>query len=97
LQGNHSHFQSFSVYLPAKDNIMRKAALFGASLVCLAAAGATAQMSPADQAFATKAASGGLTEVSLGKLAIKNANAPQVRQFGQQMVTDHTQANQQLQ
>jgi putative membrane protein len=56
-----------------------------------------AQMSPADQTFAMKAASGGLAEVSLGQLAMKNANAPQVRQFGQQMVTDHMQANRELQ
>jgi putative membrane protein len=66
-------------------------------LFCLPAVQATAQMSPVDQTFATKAASGGLVEASLGQLAMKNANAPQVRQFGQQMVTDHTQANQELQ
>jgi putative membrane protein len=56
-----------------------------------------AQMSPADHTFATKAASGGQAEVVLGQLAMKNATSPQVRQFGQQMVTDHTQANQELQ
>jgi putative membrane protein len=77
---------------------MRKLTLmFGASALCLTAGQAMAQMSPADQTFATKAASGGQAEVSLGQLAIKNAASPQVRQFGQQMVTDHTQANQDLQ
>jgi putative membrane protein len=77
---------------------MSKAALmFGAAVFCLGAGQAMAQMSPADQTFATKAASGGQAEVSLGQLAIKNAASPQVRQFGQQMVTDHTQANQDLQ
>jgi putative membrane protein len=76
---------------------MRKAALiFGAAALCLMTSRAMAQISP-DQTFATKAASGGLAEVSLGQLATKNANSPQVRQFGQQMVTDHTQANQELQ
>jgi putative membrane protein len=76
---------------------MRKVALiFGAAALCLVTSRAMAQISP-DRTFATKAASGGLAEVSLGQLATKKANSPQVRQFGQQMVTDHTQANQELQ
>src|SRR3954471_1172340 len=65
--------------------------------VVLTAGHAMAQMSPADQTFATKAAAGGKAEVSLGQLATKNAASPQVRQFGQQMVADHTQADQELQ
>lgn len=77
---------------------MRQAILmFGVAALCLTAGQAMAQMSPADQTFAKKAASGGLAEVSLGQLAQKNAGSPQVRQFGQRMITDHTQANQELQ
>src|SRR3954470_24761059 len=71
--------------------------LVGAAVLHLTAGHVMAQMSPADQTFATKAAAGGKAEVSLGELATKNAASPQVRQFGQQMVTDHTQSDQELQ
>lgn len=69
----------------------------GAALITISAAQVMAQTSPADRTFATKAAAGGLAEVSLGQLAIQNAGSPAVRQFGQQMVTDHTKANEELQ
>ncbi len=69
---------------------------FGAALLTLTAAQAMAQISSADRTFASKAAAGGLAEVNLGQLATENAGSPSVRQFGQQMVTDHTQANKEL-
>jgi putative membrane protein len=82
-----------------RNRPMQKAPLliFGAALFTCAIGHAVAQRSPGDQTFATKAAAGGHAEVSLGNLAMKNASSPEVRQFGQQMVTDHTQANQELQ
>jgi putative membrane protein len=46
--------------------------------------------------FLTHAASSGLFEVEAGRLAVDKAGSDQVRSFGQQMVTDHTQANQDL-
>jgi putative membrane protein len=75
----------------------RTAATIGAGVLMLAAGHAIAQISPADRTFATKAAAGGEAEVVLGRLATEKAGSQQVRQFGQQMVTDHTQANQELQ
>jgi putative membrane protein len=75
----------------------RTAAAIGAGVVILAAGHGIAQISPADRTFATKAAAGGEAEVVLGRLATEKAGSQQVRQFGQQMVTDHTQANQELQ
>lgn len=54
------------------------------------------QLSTQDKTFVTKAASGGQAEVMMGQIAEKNAASPQVKQFGQRMVTDHTQANQEL-
>lgn len=49
-----------------------------------------------DHTFVKKAAEGGLAEVQLGQLASEKAASPEVKQFGQRMVTDHTQANDQL-
>jgi putative membrane protein len=49
-----------------------------------------------DNKFALEAASGGLTEVALGKLASQKAVSSKVKDFGQMMVTDHSQANDKL-
>jgi putative membrane protein len=49
-----------------------------------------------DRTFVHMASSGGLAEVQLGQLALERAASPEVRQFGQRMVTDHTKANQEL-
>jgi len=56
----------------------------------------TAKLAPADRQFIKKAAAGGLAEVELGKLASEKAESPDVKQFGQRMVDDHTKANDQL-
>jgi putative membrane protein len=46
--------------------------------------------------FMTKAASGGMMEVELGKTAQQQAQNQQVKDFGSMMVTDHTKANDEL-
>lgn len=43
--------------------------------------------------FMVKAASGGMMEVELGKMAQDKAMDPRVKEFGTMMVTDHTAAN----
>ncbi len=46
--------------------------------------------------FMTKAASGGMMEVELGKLAAQKAQRKEVKDFGNMMVTDHTKVNEEL-
>lgn len=50
-----------------------------------------------DAEFAVKAASGGMMEVELGKLALANASSGQVKEFGQAMIDEHSAANSELQ
>jgi len=46
-----------------------------------------------DKMFVKTAAEGGLAEVQLGQLAAQKASSPDVKSFGQKMVTDHTALN----
>ncbi|WP_276499562.1 DUF4142 domain-containing protein [Pontibacter litorisediminis] len=46
--------------------------------------------------FMTKAASGGMMEVELGKMAQEKGQHADVKSFGQMMVTDHSKANEEL-
>jgi putative membrane protein len=67
-----------------------------AVVALLGAVPALAAVSGADKTFATEAAHGGLAEVQMGQLALQKASSPQVKEFAQRMVRDHTQANQDL-
>ena len=49
-----------------------------------------------DRTFAGKAATGGVAEVELGKLARERASNDAVRQFGRRMAADHGTANDEL-
>jgi len=70
--------------------------ILGAGLL-LGASQALAATPAPDKSFAMKAAQGGLAEVQDGQLAAQKATSPLVKQFGQRMVTDHSQANDELQ
>src|SRR5690348_14145789 len=50
-----------------------------------------------DADFAVKAADGGMLEIQLGNLALTNASAAAVKQFGQMMIDDHSKASDELQ
>ena len=43
-----------------------------------------------DKAFVRQALQGGMAEVQLGQLAVQKSNNPDVKQFGQKMIDDHT-------
>jgi putative membrane protein len=53
-------------------------------------------VSAPDRKFVNEAATGGVLEIELGKLAVQKAASEAVRQFGQRMVDDHSQAAEQL-
>jgi len=63
-------------------------------------AAARAQVNPtlstSDASFMTTAARGGMAEVQLGRLAQQNGRSAAVKRFGQQMVSDHGRANQEM-
>jgi putative membrane protein len=59
-------------------------------------AASTAPLDTMDQEFIRKAAMGGKMEVQLGNLAQQNAVNDRVKNFGNMMVTDHSQANNEL-
>jgi putative membrane protein len=46
--------------------------------------------------FASKAAQGGMAEVEMGRLAAQRAGDPEVKAFGERMVSDHSKANAEL-
>jgi putative membrane protein len=75
----------------------RSTARFGAVAFALAVRGAQAQttLSQADQNFITTAAEAGHPEVAMGKEAAESKDAD-IRAFGNQMVQDHTQMNEEL-
>jgi putative membrane protein len=55
-----------------------------------------AEIDSQDQQFAIQAAQGGMAEVELGRLAAQKAASPVIQNYGQQMVQEHTQVNNQL-
>lgn len=69
-------------------------------------AGQTKQESPkpgakpgkadADTSFVRQAATGGMSEVELGRMAANQASHDDVKKFGQRMVDDHSKANNEL-
>jgi len=74
------------------------AALIAVALGGLSSAGWAKSNKASEQAqkFVHEAARAGKAEVQLGKMATKQATSPDVQQFGQRMVTDHTEANEKL-
>ena len=72
--------------------------IVAAALVALTgpAAAQVQLVSEQDREFVNKAATGGLAEVELGRIAAQRAARPSVRSFGERMVTDHGRSSEQL-
>jgi putative membrane protein len=60
------------------------------------AAAGSAALNASDTKFVKEAAGGGMFEVQVSKLAADKATDPAVKQFAQMLVTDHTNANDEL-
>src|SRR3954470_17361124 len=74
---------------------MNKLLLIVGIMAALASAGSTASAKEQPgQKFITKAIEGNLAEVQLGQLSQQKGASDGVRNFGQQLVTDHTASNQ---
>lgn len=54
------------------------------------------RLSSSDRLFMNRAAQGNLAEISLSQLALERASNDDVKQYAQQMIEQHTQANNQL-
>jgi putative membrane protein len=65
-------------------------------IVLLVMAAALSAWAQGDSGFVKKAAASGMAEVELGKLAAQKASNPAVKQFAQNMMHDHTQADNEL-
>ncbi|MDA8450427.1 DUF4142 domain-containing protein [Acidovorax sp. NCPPB 3859] len=68
----------------------------GAARAVDGAEGQASRLTRADKSFLDDAAHNGHAEVKSSQLALQKARNPKVRAFAQQMVDDHTKANQEL-
>jgi len=62
----------------------------------MASTAGTMTVDESDAKFVTEAASGGMTEVILGKIAQEKSSNAKIKEFGAMMVTDHSKANDEL-
>ncbi len=69
----------------------------GAALLCVPLLAQDNAFSQADKQFVKQATEGSNAEIALGNLAQEKAKSEDVKQFGQKMVSDHTNLNQQMQ
>lgn len=53
-------------------------------------------LSSTDRKFMMDAAAGGMAEVEMGRLALEKASSDDVKKYAQQMIDDHTKANEEL-
>ena len=88
--GNIARFNAFS----DKEMSMKVSAVMIGSLLCLTPAPILAQ-TVSDAQIASIVVTANQVDIDAGKLAASKATNPEVKKFGQQMVTDHTGVNKQ--
>jgi putative membrane protein len=71
-------------------------AICGAAMLFAMGAASAAPVASADAAFVKQASAGGLAEVELGNIGATMGTEASVKSFGQDMVRDHTAANDKL-
>src|SRR5258705_10623930 len=81
---------------PLVGAVLAAAAVSFAAVPVPAQGPGQAKPSLVDQKFLKEAATGGVAEVALGKLAASKASSPEVKAFAQHMVDDHGTANDRL-
>jgi putative membrane protein len=79
-----------------QDSTLAQSTLIAADALAKTPGTQTAPLNAEDRAFFEKAAIGGLFEVRAGGLARKRAEDPEVKSFGNRMLTDHGKANDEL-
>ena len=67
-----------------------------ACLLTISALALADSLNSSDSDFLKKAAKGNLTEIDLGRLAARKAANPEVKQFANRMIRDHSKANREL-
>jgi putative membrane protein len=80
----------------AADNEPSSQSQSGQSAQAQQAAQGQAKLSQQDRKFMMDAAQGGMLEVEASRLALERASSEQVREFAQQLLKDHTDANEKL-
>ncbi len=81
-------------YIKLHTAVLGTAVFFAPGMVF---AQTTAQLSDKDKAFLSEAGEGGLKEMQFSKLALDKSKNDSVKSYAQQMITDHTQLNSDMQ
>lgn len=76
---------------------MKTSNIINVACLALSLGFATGANAASDDAFVKKANQGGLAEVKMGELAQQRAQNPEVKEFAQHLVSEHQQANTELQ
>src|SRR2546423_10499627 len=79
-----------------RKNTVRLCYTAVAVLFLLPSTASAQKVNAGDEQFMKEAATGGMAEVELGRLAARKGKSARVRSFGNRMVRDHSKANVQL-
>ncbi|HLD66527.1 MAG TPA: DUF4142 domain-containing protein [Pseudomonas sp.] len=70
--------------------------LLSAGLALLLGAWAIQALGDSPDDFVDEASAKGIAEIETGKMALEKSTSPEIKRFAEQMIKDHTQANQEL-